>query len=303
MTETILNNKNVKAHSCPTCGGQLKTNFELGMYECPFCGVNFDYEYFREDDVLKKGYEALEKGEFSSAKDAFSFMLTKEPHNFMALRGKIFAISHISNFKDLEKADAFKNIHYSVTDCEDAIMAADPQDREYFTELQALLSKAQRLSECDKENQAVLEKRKKLGGELKNLSYHVEQNYVTTRDGKQHPKDVIKTCIVGAILVFVIDMVPGLGLLLDGSVKGTIIVLLATLGLIGIMALITAIIVAPKLSRIKKIEAQMAEINNEIDTTIASQIKEIDSKTSEEKREFRNHYLFLRKIEKANGTF
>ena len=175
-------------------------------------------------------------------------------------------------------------------------MAAEPQDREYFTELQALLSKAQRLSECDKENQAVLEKRKKLGGELKNLSYHVEQNYVTTRDGKQHPKDVIKTCIVGAILVFVIDMVPGLGLLLDGSVKGTIIVLLATLGLIGIMALITAILVAPKLSRIKKIEAQMAEINNEIDTTIASQIKEIDSKTSEEKREFRNHYLFLRKI-------
>ena len=303
MTDIIVNNRNVKAHTCPTCGGQLKTNFEQNMYECPFCGVNFDYEYFREDDVLKKGYKALEKGEFSSAKEAFSFMLTKEPHNFMALRGKIFAVSHISHFKDLEKADAFKNIHYSVTDCEDAIMAADPQDREYFAELQALLSEAQRLSECDKENQAVREKRKKLGGELKNLSYHVEQNYVTTRDGKQHPKDVIKTFIVGAILVFVIDMVPGIGLLLDGSVKGTIIVLLATLGLIGIMALITAIIVAPKLSRIKKIEAQMAEINNEIDTTIASQIKEIDGKTSEEKREFRNHYLFLRKIEKANGTF
>lgn len=303
MTNIILNNRNVKAHTCPTCGGQLKTNFELSMYECPFCGVNFDYEYFREDDVLKKGYDALEKGEFSSAKDAFAFMLTKEPHNFMALRGKIFAISHIIHLKDLEKADAFKNIHYSVKDCEDAIMASDPQDREYFVELQALLVKAQSLANCDKENQEVLDKRKTLGRELKNLSYHVEQNYVRTRDGQQHPKDVIKTTIVGGILVFAIDMVPGLGLLLNGDVRGTIIVLLATLGLIGILALITAIIVAPKLNRIKKIEAQMAEINNEIDTTIATKIKEIDDKTSEEKKEFRSHYLFLRKIEKANGTF
>lgn len=303
MTEAILNNKNVKAHTCPTCGGQLKTNIDLGMYECPFCGVNFDYEYFREDDVLKKGYDALEKGEFSSAKDAFSFMLSKDPHNFMALRGKILAISHISHFKDLEKADAFKSIQYSVTDCEDVIMAADPQDREYFTELQALLSKAQRLSDYDKENQEVLDKRKALGRELKNLSYHVEQNYVRTRDGEQHPKDVIKTSIFGAIMIFAIDLIPGLGLLFNGSIKGTIILLLATLGIIGIFALIVAVLTVPKLKRIKKIDTQRAEIEKEIDTTIASKLKEIDNKTSEEKREFRNHYLFLRKIEKANGTF
>ena len=303
MTEAILNNRNVKAHTCPTCGGQLKTNFELNMYECPFCGVNFDYEYFREDDVLKKGYDALEKGEFSSAKDAFSFMLSKEPHNFMALRGKIFAISHISHFKDLEKADAFKNIHYSVTDCEDVIMAADLQDREYFTELQALLAKAQAMADCDKENQEVVNKRKALARDLKNLSYDVEQNYVKTRGGEQHPKDVIKSFIFGAVMIFVLDLLPELGLLVNGDVRGFLIVLLITLGIIGLLALILAPITIPKLNRIKKIEAQMAEIDNEIDTTIASKIKEIDSRNSEEKREYRKHYLFLRKIEKANGTF
>ena len=49
-------------HICPTCAGQLKIDEERKLYLCPFCGVTFDYEYFREDDVLDRGATNLSTG-------------------------------------------------------------------------------------------------------------------------------------------------------------------------------------------------------------------------------------------------
>ena len=51
MSDSVLN---VKKHTCPTCGGQLRVDLSRQMYECPFCGVTFDYAYFNEDDVIDR---------------------------------------------------------------------------------------------------------------------------------------------------------------------------------------------------------------------------------------------------------
>ena len=75
----------VYSHICPTCGGKLNVNTERQMYECPFCGVTFDYDYFREESVLSIASEALKNDEFASAESAYDFMLVKEPDNFEAL--------------------------------------------------------------------------------------------------------------------------------------------------------------------------------------------------------------------------
>ena len=77
----------LKSNLCPTCGGLLNIDLDKQVYVCPFCGVTFDYEYFREDNVKEVASKAISRSEFGSAKDAYDFMLKKDPHDFEALRG------------------------------------------------------------------------------------------------------------------------------------------------------------------------------------------------------------------------
>ena len=54
----------VKSNICKQCGGLLDIDIDRQVYICPFCGVTFDYEYFRKDNVLdlaKRGgfYDAI----------------------------------------------------------------------------------------------------------------------------------------------------------------------------------------------------------------------------------------------------
>ena len=43
-----------KIHLCDACGGHLKVDLEKQIYTCPFCGVTYDYEYFKEDDIISR---------------------------------------------------------------------------------------------------------------------------------------------------------------------------------------------------------------------------------------------------------
>ena len=127
--------KDVNAHICPTCGGQLRVDLEHQMYECPFCGVTFDYDYFREESVLSIAAQALTKKEFDSADRAYGFMLEKEPDNFEALRGKALIAMNITKIDDIRRLDLFSKIDYESVNKEidRGIESSKPQDREYFT--------------------------------------------------------------------------------------------------------------------------------------------------------------------------
>ena len=43
---------------------------------------------FDEEDALSKGMTALRRGEFRTAAEVFDFILAKDPHDFLALRGR-----------------------------------------------------------------------------------------------------------------------------------------------------------------------------------------------------------------------
>ena len=79
----------IKSNVCKMCGGLLDIDIDRQVYICPFCGVTFDYEYFRKDNVLELAKKSLNRNEFGAAKDAYDYMLKKDPHNFEALRGLI----------------------------------------------------------------------------------------------------------------------------------------------------------------------------------------------------------------------
>ena len=127
--------KDVNAHICPTCGGKLTVNIERQMYECPFCGVTFDYDYFREESVLGIAAQALKSKEFDSADKAYDFMLEKEPDNFEALRGKALISMNIPKIADINSLDLFSKISYesAYKEVNRGIESSKPQDREYFT--------------------------------------------------------------------------------------------------------------------------------------------------------------------------
>ena len=121
-------------HICPTCGGKLNVDIERQMYECPFCGVTFDYDYFREESVLGIAAQSLMNKEFTSAGRAYDFMLEKEPDNFEALRGKSLIALNIPKIADIRPVDLYSKINYesAYKEIDRAIGSSKPQDREYF---------------------------------------------------------------------------------------------------------------------------------------------------------------------------
>lgn len=125
----------VNIHVCPTCGGSLRVNVERQMYECPFCGVTFDYDYFREESVLGIAAQALKDNEFASADRAYDFLLEKEPDNFEALRGKALIAMDMPKIDDIGRIDLVTKIDYkkSCKEIDRAIGSSKQQDREYFT--------------------------------------------------------------------------------------------------------------------------------------------------------------------------
>ena len=125
----------VNIHVCPTCGGSLRVNVERQMYECPFCGVTFDYDYFREESVLGIAAQALKDNEFASADRAYDFLLEKEPDNFEALRGKALIAMDMPKIDDISRIDLVTKIDYkkSCKEIDRAIESSRQQDREYFT--------------------------------------------------------------------------------------------------------------------------------------------------------------------------
>lgn len=92
----------IQSHSCDKCGGALLIDTDKQLYVCPFCGVTFDYDYFREENVLTIAGNALKRGEVGSAKEAYDFMLTKEPHNFEALRGILLCSAKATSLHDIK---------------------------------------------------------------------------------------------------------------------------------------------------------------------------------------------------------
>ena len=93
----------IKSHTCTKCGGALTVHNDRQQYECPYCSVFYDYEYFRSQDILDQAASSLKVLQFDSAKEKYDFLLQKEPHNFIALQGKILSESKINRPSELLK--------------------------------------------------------------------------------------------------------------------------------------------------------------------------------------------------------
>ena len=206
MKENI---SNMKKHSCPSCGGQLRVDTGRQMYECPFCGLTYDYEYFREDDVLERASRAIEAGEFRSAKEAYEFMLQKDPHNFEALRGLILASAEAKDMDELRKAERHSKIKSEKI--EGCITRANtdclPEHKEYFEKMQALFETGKEYREEIVAISKLRTDRKRHYSHIDRLEREKEEHYIGAReslDGEETVPIPPKAVIILSLALYLV---------------------------------------------------------------------------------------------------
>ena len=190
----VENTSNIKKHTCPTCGGQLIVNEVRKMYECPFCGVTFDYEYFREDDVLERASRAIRLGEFQSAKDAYEFMLAKEPSNFEALRGMILVYAGARSTAEFADPKKLKTKNTPAVD-EKILYAIEhclPEHQSYFSKMKELFDAAHVYEEGLNKSKDLRSDQKREYSEMQRIEDKKGELLFQFRDPNDPAADMIK---------------------------------------------------------------------------------------------------------------
>ena len=131
----------VKGHICPTCGGVLDVDIERQMYVCSYCGVSFDYEYFREEEMMEHAYKMLGSSQYVAAGDEFEFLLTKDPHDFQAIKGAVMAAACIPEIRSLsdEKTVITVDPKAGRKACTEVGGDLDTEGKAYFVKFEKLL--------------------------------------------------------------------------------------------------------------------------------------------------------------------
>lgn len=196
----------VKKHICPTCGGNLIVNIERQMYECPFCGVTFDYDYFREESVLDIATKALDDKELASADRAYDFMLEKEPDNFEALRGKALIAMNITKIKEIRSLSLYSKIDYESVckEIDRGIRSSKPQDREYFTIMKDIVDAGHEYVDKNAQLEIQIDERRESQDDLDDFVEERDTVGIYSPSGGRQKKAVIITIICYIICCLVI---------------------------------------------------------------------------------------------------
>lgn len=160
VKEQVLEFGKIKKHQCPSCGGSLRIDSDKQMYHCTFCGSTYDYEYFREDRVHEAGETYLSRGEFMATTETYEFMLKKDPHDFLALRGLMLAAAHLTDMSELDHVN--KEFDYDSKIVSQVIENASKEDKEYFTEFAKAYAEKKRMFDCSEEIETLLEEKNKI---------------------------------------------------------------------------------------------------------------------------------------------
>ena len=254
----------VKSNLCPKCGGLLDIDLDKQIYVCPFCGVSFDYEYFREDNVKDVASKAIRRNEYGSAKDAYDFMLAKDPHDFEALRG-LFICSN--KWKTMGTMNNDAAVHVSADDpaLKNAIENCLPEHRPYFEKVREALTELNHYRDLEKEAEDISRRRsteQSALGNIKHEYYHNSRQFtalcheIWEMEDSKARESIISLVFILPILV--------LGTLIWNKAWAILIFLAVLAGLIiGIYHLIKAITARSLRSQMVPYEKKIKELTEQ----------------------------------------
>ena len=209
----------IKKHQCPSCGGSLRIDSDKQMYHCTFCGSTYDYEYFREDRIHEAGETYLSRGEFMATTEAYEFMLKKDPHDFLALRGLMLAAAHLTDMSELDQAN--ESFSYDDQIVSRVIENASEDDKEYFTEFAKVYAEKKRLVDHDEAIEALREEKSKIDSVIDQNNRGREENYVKGEfSSKEHPvyTFIVIWVVTGVFTLITLVLAKGL---IDAYVSNT----------------------------------------------------------------------------------
>ena len=97
-------------YSCKSCGAALSVESGHRLFECPFCGADFDYYSFYRKDMLEQADVYLHRLDFKEARIRFDEILEHEPQEFLALRGIVLCEGRITSPKNLARPEKLEGI-------------------------------------------------------------------------------------------------------------------------------------------------------------------------------------------------
>ena len=276
----------IKKHQCPSCGGSLRIDSDKQMYLCTFCGSTYDYEYFREDRVHEAGKTYLSRGEFMATTEAYEFMLKKDPHDFLALRGLMLAAAHLTDMSELDQVN--KEFDYDSKIVSQVIENASEEDKKYFNEFAKVYAEKKRVFDCSEEIETLLEEKNKINSVI------TQNNKVGLGEDRSYDEPVIAFIAmwVGAAFfmimtfVFVKDLINAYA-----SNSGDIDFFLPVVIFFGAISLILIVVnilsyssSMRKIRKMKKANAELYDEVNKIDDKIRDLEKESSKLTGDIRR-------------------
>ena len=176
----------LKSYTCPHCGGVLQVKEQLKVYRCEYCGVTYDYDYFKEDSLLKRADVYLKKREFLAAKEAYEFLLEKEPDNAKAYKRLLLVAQEFTDIKEFRNDKIYIDLNFpelkKINDR--ALKEVEGKDRAFFEAFEkAVLEQGQILKEArikQQEQQAVLDQ---ASNAKNNVISRKETAVATLKDG------------------------------------------------------------------------------------------------------------------------
>ncbi|WP_034448848.1 hypothetical protein [Butyrivibrio sp. AE2032] len=266
---------NIKKHQCPSCGGNLSIDNDKQLYHCTFCGSTYDYEYFREEQMHEMGATYLLRKEFQAAADAYKFILSKDPHDFLALRGLMLAAARLKNMDELVRRNKNKDFSYNRQFVSDAVEGASEEDKEYFEDLGKLYSDLKRLSDCTGEIETLGKARRKTEEAIHNNEKTRNEYYFKDRYSIEYaPHSVFMIVGLANIIFILLTFICAVILCTKGDGHlAFVVALFCVLANIAI-AVLNFKLVYPRVKKINEIDAANGELYSESEKT-AGKIKEL----------------------------
>lgn len=254
-----------KIHLCETCGGHLKVDLEKQIYICPFCGVTYDYEYFKEDDILSKAQTFEERGELDAALDAYKFYLTKDPHNTGVLKRVMLLTHHITDINVLREAKVLADFSSDPSGTKWVVESCDEDSKEFFETEQEIFENAYEYQNAAAELEPAEQEVTKLENKILELDGLIGGQYISYENkdmGFEDHKDPRELAVKCKFLYVMATLFAALLMLAcTRSFIGGIIFGLITAGLCGVIHYYNFV---TRIKAIEKLEAQKEQVISEL---------------------------------------
>lgn len=268
----------IKKRQCPSCGGNLIDDNEKQMYRCTSCGSSYDYDYFREEQLHEMGETYLSRGEVKAAVDAYRLILKKAPHDFLALRGLIFAAAYFKDMDGFARIGESKHFSYDHKLVDEVLDAASEEDKEYFTEFAKVYSDKEKQIDLKREIESLRQERERIEASIRFTYSTRYEYYFETKYGKRSPK----TMFISIWLLTAFFCVPSFIGVIDNIGEGGEPIFFAVF--CGLSLLIggglNLLYVYPRMKLIKEIEAEIRDLKIESEAT-ARKIRSLEDEAEE----------------------